>query len=74
MEENACAWYKKCRNFKVSGNFPRGQPRNTRTEVIRSDLKERKFSKDIVHKKPFSPCKHGKDVKGNMKMTMIINS
>ena len=74
MEENACTWYNKCRNFKVSGSFPRGLPRNSRTEVIRSDLKERKVSKDVAHKKPFNPCKHGKDGKANIMMMMIINS
>lgn len=75
MEENACAWYNKCRNFKVSGGFPRGQQWNTQTKVIRGDLKEKKLSKDVVHKKPFSPCKHGKEVKVNiMMMMMIINS
>ena len=31
---------------KISGTFPRGKPRKTWNEVIRSDLNESKDSKD----------------------------
>ena len=34
---------------KVSDSFPRGQPRRTWNETIKSDLKERK----VIHEKPF---------------------
>ena len=42
MEENAS----KCRTFKFSGSFPGGRPRQTWNEVISSDLKEKKASKN----------------------------
>ena len=62
MEERACS--STCRNFKISGSFPRGRPRNTWSEVIRTDLKEKKVSKDIAKDKsawkPSNQCKHGK--------------
>ena len=45
MEESI--WSSKCRTFKVGGSFPTGRPRKAWNEVIRSDLKERKVSKDI---------------------------
>ena len=35
-------------SFNVSGSFPRGLPRKTWNELIRSDLKESKISKDIA--------------------------
>ena len=44
MEEKV--WASKCRKFKISGSFQRGRPRKTRTEVIRSDLKEEKVSQE----------------------------
>ena len=44
MEENAS----KCRTFKFSGSFPGGRPRQTWNEVISSDLKEKKASKNIA--------------------------
>ena len=42
MEQSA--WSNKCRTFKVNSSLPRGQPRKTWNEVIRSDLKEMKVS------------------------------
>ena len=45
MEESA--WFRKCRISKVSGSFPRRGPRKTWNEVTRSDMKERKISKDL---------------------------
>ena len=42
------AWPSKCRTFKVSDSFPRGRPRKTWNEVIKSNLKERKVSKGIA--------------------------
>ena len=53
IEENT--WSRKCRTFKVSGNFPRGQPRKTWNGVIRSDLKERKVRKNLA--KDRNTCK-----------------
>ena len=49
MEERAQSI--KCRTFKVSGSLTRGQPRKTWNEVIRSDLKESKVSKDTARDK-----------------------
>ena len=46
MEESA--WSSKCRTLKVSNSFPRGRPRKTWKEVIRSALKERKVRKVTV--------------------------
>ena len=46
MEKSASS--SKCRTFKVSDTFPRGQERETCKKVIRSDLKERKVSKAIA--------------------------
>ena len=46
----------KCRTFKISGSFPRRWPRKTWNEVVRVDLKERKFmdiAKDINAWKSF---------------------
>lgn len=43
VEEDA--WCSKCKAFMFSGSFPVGQARKTWNDVIRSDLKERKFSK-----------------------------
>ena len=43
MEESA--WCNKCRNFKVSGSFPRGRPSKTWNEVIRSGARERNSAK-----------------------------
>ena len=62
------AWSSEYGTFKDSGSFPAGRPRATWNEVFRSNLKERKVSKDIAkdrnawktHKKPSNPCKHGK--------------
>ena len=34
-------------SFNVSGSFPKGLSRKTWDELIRTDLKERKISKDI---------------------------
>ena len=40
----------KYRTFKVNGNFPtRERPRKTWNEVIISDLKKRKVSKDLAN-------------------------
>ena len=44
MEESA--WFSKCRIF--SSSIHRGRPRKICNEVIRSDLKLRKVSKDIA--------------------------
>ena len=46
MQENAGSI--KWRTFKGSGSFPRGLPRKTWNEIIKSDLKEMKVSKDIA--------------------------
>ena len=45
MEESV--WSNKCGNIKVTSNFVRGRPRKEWNKVIKSDLKERKVSKDI---------------------------
>ena len=54
--------------FKVIGSFRRGQPRkmdeNRQNEVIRSDMKVRKVSKDIE-------VFHKKDVKTNV--TVVVS-
>ena len=44
-------WSSKCRIFKISGSRPRGLQRETRNEVMRSGLKERKVSKDTAKEK-----------------------
>ena len=44
------AWSSKCRAFKVSGNLPRVW-QGICSKVIRSDLKERKFAKDVAKDK-----------------------
>ena len=54
MEESA--WSSVCRTFKVSGSFPEGRPTKTWNEVIRSDLKERKVSKDKVNERNAWKC------------------
>ena len=38
MEESV--WSSKCSIFRVSCDFPKGRPRKTRKEVIRSNLKK----------------------------------
>lgn len=47
MKENAR--FSKCRNFKLSGSFSSGQPRETWNGARRSNLKERKINKDIFN-------------------------
>ena len=42
------AWSSKCRNIKVCISFPIGRPRKTWNEVIRSDVKETKVTKDLA--------------------------
>ena len=44
MEEKAGST--KCRIFKVSGSYQSGRPTKTWIQVIRSDLKEKKVSKN----------------------------
>ena len=46
MEESASS--SRCRTLKVSSSFPRGRLREKWNELIRSDLNERKVSKDIA--------------------------
>ena len=63
--KQSSAWSSKCRTFKASDSFPRVQPRKTWNEAIRSDLKERKVSKDIskdrnAQKFFIKNIKHGK--------------
>ena len=45
MEENVL-FDNKCRIFKIIGSFPRGKSRKTWNEIIRSDVKGTKVSKD----------------------------
>ena len=45
MEENVL-FDIKCRTFKVIGSFARGKSRKTWNEIIRSDVKGTKVSKD----------------------------
>ena len=45
MEENVL-FDNKCRTFKIIGSFPRGKSRKTWNEIIRSDVKGTKVSKD----------------------------
>ena len=52
------AWSSKCRTFKVSSSFPRGQPRKTWNEVIRCGIAKGKFL-EVFHKKPSNSWKHG---------------
>ena len=66
--EEISAWSRNVESSEVSGSLPRAPIRKTRNEVIRSDLKERKVSKDIARqkrlsKKPFNPCKHRNQTK-----------
>lgn len=42
------AWTSKCRTFKVRGSFPTAGTRKTGNETIRSDLREKKVSKEKV--------------------------
>ena len=46
MEESA--WSSTCKTCTVSGSFPRERSRKTWSEVIRSDLKERRVTKGIA--------------------------
>ncbi|XP_057295443.1 uncharacterized protein LOC130623915 [Hydractinia symbiolongicarpus] len=46
MEEDN--WVRKCRDLIVPGAKPRGRPRKTWQEVIRTDLIERKLSLDLT--------------------------
>ncbi|XP_057298413.1 uncharacterized protein LOC130629284 [Hydractinia symbiolongicarpus] len=46
MEENN--WVRKCRDLIVPGAKPRGRPRKTWQEVIRTDLIQRKLSLDLT--------------------------
>ena len=47
MEDNVL-FDNKCRIFKIIGSFPRGKSRKTWNEIIRSDVKGTKVSKDPV--------------------------
>ena len=49
IKENT--WLNKYRTLKVSDSFPREPPRKSCNEVTRSDLKEKKFSKDLAVQK-----------------------
>ena len=46
MEESAFS--SKCRSLKVGGSFSRGLLKKTWSEVVRSDPKERKGSKEVT--------------------------
>ena len=45
MEESA--WSSKFRTFRVSNSSPKRRPKKIWSKVIRSNLEERKISKDI---------------------------
>ena len=47
MEENVL-FDKKCRTFKVIGSFARGKSEKTWDEIIRSNVKGPKVSKDLA--------------------------
>ena len=47
VEENVL-FDKKCRTFKVIGSFARGKPEKTWNEIIRSNVKGPKVSKDLA--------------------------
>ena len=47
LNENK-SWLSKYRIFKDSGSFPRQRPMKTYSKLIRTDLKERKVSKDLA--------------------------
>ena len=50
MEENVLS-DNKCRAFKIIGSFAREKSRKTQNEIIRSDVKGTKVSKDPVKDK-----------------------
>ena len=68
MEENVL-FDNKCRTLKVIGSFARGKSRKTWNEIISSDVKGTKVSKDpvkdkcveIFHKK-VKPMQNGKQI------------
>ena len=77
MEESV--WSSKYRTFKMNGTLPRGRTRETCNEVITSDLKERKISKDLAKDRQvwkFFIKSHTyawkTDVQMNMMMAMIF--
>ncbi|XP_057304317.1 uncharacterized protein LOC130641512 isoform X1 [Hydractinia symbiolongicarpus] len=54
MEEDN--WVRKCRDLIVPGAKPRGRPRKTWQEVIRTDLIERKLSLDLTQSILITSC------------------
>ena len=62
-------WVCRCRAFEVSDSFGRGRPKKTWEEVIKTDLRERRVSKDLTRDrlawksifwKPSNACQHVK--------------
>ena len=39
-------WVKKCMEYEVEGQRPRGRPKRTWTEVVREDCQARKLNKE----------------------------
>ena len=48
LTEDNILFDNKFRIFKIIGSFPRGKSRKTRNEILRSDVKRTKVSKDPV--------------------------